>query len=380
VADHTEVANILVGDIWILAGQSNMEGVGNLEGVEEPSPFVHCYTMAHRWELATEPLHWLIDSPDPVHSGRYLKDLDEEGRRARRSAARASRTKGAGLGLPFAKAVVERTGVPIGLIASAHGGTSMQQWDPSGRDLGAASLYGSMLKQVRHAGGRARGVLWYQGESDANEAAVPLFAERFETLVAAFRKDLADPELPFYYVQIGRFVREGPSEFWDQIQELQRLAERKIPGTAVVSVIDLPLDDLIHVGTSGLKRVGWRLAAIALKEVYGFDDLERGPRLADIELSEDRTTVRVRYSSVNGGLLPEEKVEGFSLRRKDGSEVKLIYNVSVDPEAPDTVVLKLQSPVPEDALLWYGVGLDPVCNLVDEEGMAALVFGPATLR
>lgn len=375
VADHTEVANILVGDIWILAGQSNMEGVGDLANVEEPSPLVHCYTMAHRWELAVEPLHWLIDSPDPVHSG-GLKGLDEAGRREARAKARETRRKGAGLGLPFATFLVKETGVPVGLIASAHGGTSMAQWDPALRDTGAASLYGSMHKQVKNAGGKVRGVLWYQGESDANPDAAPLFAERFKGLVAAIRTDFGDPKLPFLYVQIGRFVLDGGSEHWDRIQELQRLAEAEIPSSGMISVIDLPLDDLIHVGTSGLKVAGARLGKLALREVFARTDLLRGPRPSGVEIADGGRTVRVRFSDVNGSLSPAEKVEGFSLRRADGAEVKLIYSAAVDPGAEDTVVLKLQNPAPEGAFLWYGAGLDPVCNLVDAEGLAAPVFGP----
>ncbi len=309
-----------------------------------------------------------------MHSGDALKDLDEEGRRGRRSAIRASRTKGAGLGLPFAKELVRRTGVPVGLIASAHGGTSMEQWDPAGRELGGASLYGSMLKQVRNAGGKARGMLWYQGESDANPQAAPLFLARFEGLVESFRKDLADPRLPFYYVQIGRFVRPGDGGLWNRIQELQRLAEKEIPGSAMVPVIDLALDDLIHVGTGGLKRTGRRLARIAHAELFGATQLLRAPRVAGIR-TEGRV-IRVKYSDVNGRLFPAEKVEGFSLRAKDGGAIKTIYNASVDPASPDTVVLKLQDPAPEGATLSYGAGLDPVANLVDGEDMAAPVFGP----
>ena len=113
-----------------------MQGVGKLGSHAGSDPLVHCFTMGQRWELANEPLHWLVDSPDPVHNQRWFRggDLDESKRRTIRANARKARTTGAGLGLPFAKELVRRTGVPVGLIASAHGGTSMEQWDPSGRD------------------------------------------------------------------------------------------------------------------------------------------------------------------------------------------------------------------------------------------------------
>jgi len=380
VLAHTEVADILVGDLWILAGQSNMQGVGNLVDLEEPDPRVHCFTMAHRWELAKEPLHWLSESPDPVHSGRYFRGAKNEAdRRGVRAGQRSSRTKGAGLGLAFAKELVRRTGVPVGLIASAHGGTSMEQWNPARRDEGGASLYGSMFKQVRAAGGKVKGVLWYQGESDANSGAAPLFAERFKGLVAAYRQDLESPELPFYYVQIGAFVHGRESGPWDRIQDLQRLAETQIPHTAMISVIDLPLDDLIHVGTSGLKRAGKRLAKIAHKELFGAPDIERGPRLVSVKAAPGDLVLRVEYAEVNGGLLPREKVEGFSIRTKDGTAQPLIYKAFVDPAATNVVVLELRAP-PSDGYLWYGAGLAPVCNLVDAEDMAAPVFGPVAIE
>lgn len=380
IAEITDVANLLVGDIWVLAGQSNMEGVGDLENVQEPHPLVHNFTMAHRWELATEPLHWLIDSRDPVHYGNRLRGLDEAGRRQRRAADRERRTKGAGLGLPFAVEMVEHTGVPVGLISAAHGGTSMTQWDPSRREQAADSLYGSMLRQARRAGGKIRGVLWYQGESDANPGAAPHFAERFRGLVEAFREDFDDPDLPVYFVQIGRFVIGSRDAMpWKQVQEAQRLLGREIPDTAVVSVMDLELDDLIHVGTQGLKRLGARLARVARRQLFGDESLALGPRLASVELEAGRTEVHLEYDEVNGSLLPGSRITGFSIRDEKGEPLRLIYEAKVDPADGSRVVLRLRGRVPEGAKLWYGFGLDPVCNLVDEADMAALAFGPVAL-
>ncbi len=381
IAEITDVANLLVGDIWILAGQSNMQGVGDLIDVEEPHPLVHNFTMAHRWELATEPLHWLIDSRDPVHLRGRMKGLDEEGRRKRRAQERQRRTKGTGLGLAFAKEMVKQTGVPVGLISAAHGGTSMTQWDPAKKDQGGASLYGSMLKQAKRAGGNVKGVLWYQGESDANSGAAPLYRERFQGLIKAFRKDFNQPKLPFYYVQIGRFVIQGRDVMaWKKVQEEQRTLAGSIPNTAVISVMDLQLDDLIHVGTQGLKRAGKRLAHVARKKLFGEKDLKLGPQLQSVSLGSNRVSVHVKFNEVNGKLSPSGNIAGFSILNADGKPLNLIYDASVSKDHDHTVILKLRNPIPKGASVWYGAGLNPICNLVDSADMAAPAFGPITVK
>ena len=79
-----------VGDIWVLAGQSNMEGVGDLVDVTPPNPRVMLMGMDGRWGIAEEPLHWLVDSPDPVHSGNPADRAARSGKRtstARRAPA-----------------------------------------------------------------------------------------------------------------------------------------------------------------------------------------------------------------------------------------------------------------------------------------------------
>ena len=90
------VSQVFVGDLWVLAGQSNMQGVGNLTDLTPPNNRVMSLGMDGTWSIAKEPLHWLVDSPDPIHSG------DPATRAARSAAEHKTRTKGAGLGLPFA--------------------------------------------------------------------------------------------------------------------------------------------------------------------------------------------------------------------------------------------------------------------------------------
>ena len=400
---------MFVGDLWVLAGQSNMEGVGDLIDVTPPHPQVMCLGMDGKWARAEEPLHWLVDSPDPVHSG------DPKDRAVRSAQQHKTRTKGAGLGLPFAVALVEQTRVPIGLVACAHGGTSMEQWNPAKKGEGGNSLYGSMLRQIQLAGGKVKGVLWYQGESDSSPEASKIYARVFADFIASVRADLGQSDLPFYYVQIGRFINGGDPKGWNAVQEAERRLPERVPNTAVVSVIDLELDDAIHVGTQGLKRAGQRLARIAERELFGqvgattptLERVSRGPH----------NTLIVEFKGVNMrpgmgrmggmggmaqpggmgnmqmqmmqamqspgepsgvGLRPERHITGFSIRKEDGTAIPLIFEAAVG-RARDTVVLKLAGPIPEKSFLWYGHGYDPDCNLTDSADMAVPVFGPIAL-
>jgi len=374
-----EVREVLVGDLWVLAGQSNMEGVGDLVDVEEPHPLVHSYTMAESWEVAREPLHWLCCSVDRVHNPNVGIPADESHAEWHRT-----RNKGAGLGLAFAKTLVQETAVPIGLVPCAHGGTSMTQWDPALSHLGGDSLYGSMLRRFHAVGARVRGVLWYQGESDANPSDAPLFAERFTRFIASVRADFNDPDLPFYYVQLGRFVVAMPLEgevAWNQVQDVQRRLAEEVPHAAVVPAVDLELDDLIHISTKGLKRLGRRLAKVALRELFGRADILSGPRLVGAKVDNaEGTRIRVRFTDVNGVLTAPARLSGFSIRTEQHHAYRFIYKMEVDSHSPMDILLHLTEPCPQNAYLWYGFGIDPYCNVTDSADMAVPVFGPVPVE
>jgi Carbohydrate esterase, sialic acid-specific acetylesterase len=381
-----KVGPLFVGDLWVLAGQSNMVGYGNLIDVTPPHPKVMALGMDGRWAQAREPLHWEIDAIDPVHLRLLGFASADSATRAKHSQDfHKGRAQGAGLGLPFAATLVEHTKVPIGLVLCAHGGTSMKQWSPARKGEGGHSLYGSMLLQVQRAGGgRVKGVLWWQGESDAGS---PSYAQVFPVFIAAVRDDLHQPDLPFYFVQITRLVygrADVDPKGRNPVREVQRLIPARVPHTAVVSAIDLELDDLGHVGTHGLKRLGRRLALIALREHYGqkgattpnLDKVVKGPG--------DPAALVVKFKGVNVrespalGLQPARRIGGFSIRKPDGAEVPLIFEAAVGPDR-DSVLLKLTGPIPKGAQLWYGYGLDPYCNLTDSFDMAVPAFGPVPL-
>ena len=358
--------DVLVGDLWVLAGQSNMEGVGDLVDIEKPSPFVHSLQSREEWAVAEEPLHWPGESPRIIHHILGGAEVVPDPLPSHDP----TRTTGAGLGLTFAKERYVRTGVPIGLIPAAHGGTSMEQWNPELREQGDMSLYGALLKRVELVGGKVAGVLWYQGESDASSQGVELYQLRMHALLDALRSDLRQPDLPFYYVQINSFVsHDADINGWNGIREAQRSWSALHTRTAMVSAIDLGLDDAIHIGTQDLKRLGRRLADVA-------DGLP-APELVGANFESERSLIRVTYRYVRGGLHANGRPAGFSLRDNNGRELPFVYKVILDE---NTAVLYLIDDVlPPNTVLWYGWGLNPYCNVTDAADAALPAFGPFPL-
>jgi carbohydrate esterase-like sialic acid-specific acetylesterase len=376
---HVQVGPVFVGDLWVLAGQSNMQGYGDLVDVAQPDPKVMALDNEGTWVEAKEPLHsWLLNPQ-----------------------AQKVQPKGAGLGLPFAKLLVQETHIPIGLLPTAVGGTSMEQWDPAKKNQGRNSLYGTMLSQIKDAGGRVKGILWYQGEAESSEANAKTYGKVFPAFIAAVRDDLHQPDLPFYLVQLSRFavLNEAAAKYWNAVQEVQRKIPEQIPHTAVVPAVDLEIDDGIHIGTQGQIRLGQRLARVALRELYGrpgasplnLESVTKGPQNTLIvkfkgvnveSSSPGMPGFRRRFptgAAVEGaGLQPARHIAGFSIRNEEGTEVLPIFDARVALSG-DSVILKLTGDIPKKAQLWYGRGHNPYCNLTDSMDMAAPVFGPIPL-
>jgi sialate O-acetylesterase len=159
---------------------------------------------------------------------------------------------------------------------------------------------------------------------------------------------------------------------WNAVQEMQRKAEQTIPNSGLVPAIDVSLDDGIHVGTQDLKMLGKRLANLALGRT------KRGPR--PIAATFSNGVVRVAFAEVNGKLTSEGRISGFSIHVGSGEPLPLIFKARVDPQDPSAVLLSIGGKLPEGAVLHYGYGKDPYCNLRDEAGMGTPVFGPMAIQ
>jgi sialate O-acetylesterase len=377
-------------DVWVLAGQSNMEGCAWLQGALAPDERVWAFGSAGQWSIAKDPLHWFWESITPVHqelrragmtmADRQISD-DEWAQRER-----ATRKTGAGLGIAFGKLMADSTGKRIGLIAAAHGGTSLEQWNPLYKSMGGHSLYGAMLERIRLAGGTLRGILWYQGESDATLIDLAnSYERRFDEWIAAVRADTGIPDLPVIAVQIGRVIeppsREGIWPGWDIVREAQRTLPHRVSNAMVTTSVDLPLVDLIHIDTMGLIRLGKRMArlAIAGKQI--------GPRVTSIQGVTSPAgivnAIRVRFEGVAGGGWASANpslVRGFEVTLPDTRSRNPLYvvNAFIDPTSAggtDVVVL-LNREMDEDTQLGYGLGINPCCDLTDGEDTPLLSFLP----
>jgi sialate O-acetylesterase len=358
--------------VWVLAGQSNMEGNGWLDGsaAEPDVRILRVEGDAARWEVGVEPSHRAVVPKDlpgwaagPPKVGRF------DGR------------KGASPGVAFAAHRARTTRSVVGLIPVAVGGTSLDAWSAA-RKSDPESLYAKMLARVKASGMKPEGVLWYQGEADAvgKPEAAETYAARLDAWIADVRRDLGDPELPVIAAQLCRYVVERDATGWNTVQEVQRLLPSRMARTECVATVDLSLDDPIHLSADAERRLGVRFAKAAAS-LFGEEDAPTsGPRPLKIEIEGPRRDrIVVTYRGVNGTLSPATRVQGFSLADATGKPLPIIFDAAVDAARPDTVLLRLAASVPEGAALWYGRGLDPVCNLVDDEDLAAPVFGPYRL-
>lgn len=409
------------GDLWLLGGQSNMFGNGRLLEEIEPDPRIQIYTHDNEWKVARDPLDFYLSSDFP-----YDKPRDYT----------SPPVHGSGLGLFFAKHVLQATNRPIGLIGIAWGKPMTMVWDPTLMDKGqippAIYHYGTMIQRVIDTGGfgKLKGMVWYQGESDAVEypSASKVYEQQLLTFIDRVRKDTGSPNLPIIIVQIARQVSnhqpgtpgkageavpgtaDGPEEYdnlyettthaWEHVREIQRQLARKRENVYVVASLDLyPMVDPIHLDFAAYKRLGPRVGEVALSEVYKLpghatpielESIQMGP-LHSYKTGQEvhgHTEIRVRLKGFTGKLQAPGQPSGFSVRFPNPGpsgidSVAPIYAIDFDTKDPAVVLLRLagQAAALKDrkAVLYYGPGLNPYCNIVDEMDTAVPGFGPIEL-
>jgi len=292
-------ADVLVGEVWLCSGQSNMEkqlgprqGQKPTDNYEEEirqanHPQLRLFQVPHygRPQTGVTGLCWLVCTPETVQSTEF-------------SAA----------GYFFGCELLRELGVPVGLIHASFGGTQIEAWMPAEafaqspdlRELvhvhypawvegvQPTELYQSMIVPVEPY--TLRGFLWYQGETNCMNADGAIYTEKMRALIASWRVVWNDPAAPFYYVQLApfdysrwdkfpkRLTPEALPLFWEA--QTRALA---IPHTGMVVITDL-VADMHDIHPTNKRDVGLRLARLALAETYGRDDLlAQSPRFASMK-------------------------------------------------------------------------------------------------
>ena len=378
--DGERFDDVYVGDLWILAGQSNMQGLGRLTDEDRQFPgrdSVRALFMNDEWNTARHPLHELWKAVDKIHTDALASCDPPE-----------VIVSCVGPGLEFALQMERYTGVPQGLVCCAHGGTFMDNWSPAVKDLGPdKSFYAAMLRRFRTNGSHVRGMFWYQGCCDAYRPANEQFTDKMINFIAACRQDMGR-DLPVVQIQICRFVSPDTGELglmWNDIRERQRTMDRHIQQLVTLSTIGKTLDDPIHLSSSSQKEVGSQAAEAMYWQLYGSD--RNGclppPTFRDYRIMKDDFTgtavIEVRYDNLHGGLTSAGRPVGFTLC---DAEDKLTDPQLFDIRLRDNVALLRTACPPQELkgrLLYYGYGLTPVCNITDRTGRDLPAMGPIKL-
>jgi len=390
---ETEIAfrHILVGDIWILGGQSNMFGAAVQEERLPALPYLNMLNLLHteldsHWCSAIPPIHRSSKQLAPNRFKRmYPGATDIEIKQMVASNVPAGAI---GPAYFFAKELFELgSNVPIGLIPCAIG-AALAVWDPVKRDQ---NRYGFLHHHVMRAGGRVKGMLWYQGEQDAvfgDEQKVvtkpsliypfPTYGDQFTKFVAALRSDFHNPELVVILAQICRHhnSEKGRQKAWEAVRDIQRRIPQRLPYAHTVTTVDLDLTDGIHIDYWSQKRLGRRMAYVALPYVSKGVPPRSEIRLKSVKWK-SKPAIVVEFEGVSGNLRSPGRPTGFQLKKKEtGEDVDWIFRTDFDRDRPARLILKVAGNQREGLVLFYAPGAAPYANIVDDNDMAVPAFGP----
>lgn len=297
------VHHLGVGDIWLVAGQSNASGTGTGFADDPPTLGVHQLGNDEQWKLAAHPL--------------------EDATRSRHTATVHGVFQAHSPWLAFGRRLQRELGHPIALIPTALGGSGVSLWQP-----GTGHLFANMADMLKLAGGKIRGVVWYQGESDCSAGNIAAYPERFRHFVRGLRELVGNPALPVVTAQLGRFTwgaddAQGNRD-WTAMRDTQRRLALEIPHAALVPAIDLPLCDEIHVSAAANLVLGERFAAAALGLAYGQDVSPPGIALKGWKWQPPaRDAIRLDFALGAPGWCSLGPVNDFTVEENAGSGIPI---------------------------------------------------------
>ena len=394
------LTDVLVGDVWVASGQSNMEFP--MRDLANPEPEIAAAQFPKIRILQVE--HRPSDYPKSDVEAKTWAVCNPES--AREVTA---------VGYYFVRELYQRLNIPFGLIESYWSGTAAESWT-SLRALSAdASLmpvfatrvhmvedqermllqqkkemreYETAAAEAKAEGKPApnypwhrdfagwaptalfngmiapltnfpiRGVIWYQGESNSGER-VPIYARLFQTLISDWRRAWAEGEFPFLFVQIANWD-VAPESRWPEVRDAQRKA-LVLKNTGMAVTIDTSDGKDLH--PKNKKDVGLRLALAARAIAYGEKIEWSGPLYRGI--TKEEHALRVWFDHANGLMAKGDALTGFEVAGSDGKYVV------ADAKVEGTSVVVSNAQVPDPVSVRYAWVSNPICNLYNREGLPA---------
>ena len=326
--DRLTLSNILSGEVWVCAGQSNMEmpvkGFGNcpVEGYNDAVVTANEYKGVHYVKIPSvmrvepqwnsEPTEWKEVSPQTV--------------------GEASAT-----GYFFAQVLNKTLDVPIGLIMANKGGTRVESWltkenlkkytkeptDSAGIvafkpewDYHRAMLWGNgTFNPILNY--TVRGIIYYQGCSNVGDPG-DQYSERMKILVDQWRGQFGLGEIPFYFVEIAPYHYDNVNaDNGARLREQQYKASQIIPNSGLVCTNDLVYPyEPAQIHPAQKKPVGQRLAYLALNKTYGLTAVGcMSPSFKDMRVTGD--IVDIHLANDLGAISRFEDIQGFELAGED---------------------------------------------------------------
>ena len=357
--------NVLVGEVWVCSGQSNMEmcETWGLPDVRQELP--SCYNSNIRFfqiprTTATNPqddckAEWAVCDSNTL----------------KRFSA---------IGYFFGKRLNQELNVPVGLVQAAWGGTPAEVWTPAGLVTGDAALKTAAMQQKPADGWpylpgycynamiapltpyTIAGALWYQGES--NTAAPATYAKLLTTMIGSWRKAWNN-DFPFYYVQIAPFTYEVKDQ--GSLLREQEAACEEVEKTGMVVISDL-VTDTTNIHPKNKHDVGLRLANWALSDTYHRSGIAyKNPRYQGMATKGDKLILS--FSDAPNGLV----VKGAAIREVYiAGDDKVFYPAEARIEGGRLIVSARQ--VKSPIAVRYQFSNAGIGNLFSKEGLPLAPF------
>ncbi|NRA96192.1 MAG: hypothetical protein HRU14_08295 [Planctomycetes bacterium] len=389
-------ADVLVGEVWICGGQSNMEWAMRAStdaDIEIPSAnheairFIRLPKIARPEPQTDFPKgDWRVCAPNTVEHCTAV-------------------------GYYFARRLNIRLGVPVGLVDTSWGGTMAQHWVPrnvlekipemqpyfdkhkervaawiaGGREEGKnpahqgqpAGMYNGVIKPL--AGLAIRGALFYQGENNSFTVGWKPFPKTYPAVIDAWREAFGQADLPFGLIQIAgwsnrRSMKYDMNHHTNIVREVQHRTWERTKGTGLIVTFDTNSNQSIHPGRK--LPVGERTARWALAEVYGAKGwrdkpLEwRGPLYESMEIVGKRIVVNFDDATDRGLRLDKDAELGFYVAGKD--RTFHVARARVRGKTRDVEVWS--DAVPEPVAVRYGWSNLPLGSLMNARELPAYPF------